>query len=165
MGIYTDSHDGKRYSINIAYPELQMINNNPDFHFCWMSENEPIRDENSDYYEDESKSNTSSIGGSHLLSKTNNANSINSDSSSYYRRMQQNNNEDKKENNEDKKENNNTRRVLKEKITVMTAAGKTITGRVWHWVCGPCASTKLRDWFLICTKPYPYISCRKQAWN
>ena len=131
MGIYTDSHDGKTYSINIAYPELQMINNNPDFHFCWMSENEPIRDENSDYYEDE----------------------------------RQNNNEDKKENNEDKKENNNTGRVLKEKITVMTAAGKTITGRVWHWVCGPCAGTRLRDWFLICTKPYPYTSYRKQAWN
>ena len=116
MGIYTDSQDGKTYSINIAPPDLQMINNNPDFHFCWMSENEPIRDENSDYYED-------------------------------------------------KKENNNTRRVLKEKITVMTAAGKTITGRVWHWVCGPCAGTKLRDWFLICTKPYPYTRNRKQAWN
>jgi len=115
MGIYTDSHDGKTYSINIAPPELQMINNNPDFHFCWMSENEPIRDENSDYYED-------------------------------------------------KNENNNTRRVLKEKITVMTAAGKTITGRVWHWVCGPCAGTKLRDWFLICTKPYPYNRPKKQAW-
>ena len=42
---------------------------------------------------DESKSNTSSIGGSHLLSKTNNASSINSDSSSYYRRMQQNQND------------------------------------------------------------------------
>ncbi len=116
MGIYTDSHDGKTYSINIAYPELQMINNNPDFHFCWMSENEPIRDENSDYYED-------------------------------------------------KKENNNTRRVLKEKITVMTAAGKTITGRVWHWVHGHCAGTDLQNWFLICTEPYPYIRNRKQAWN
>ena len=36
---------------------------------------------------DESKSNTSSIGGSHLLSKTNNASSINSDSYIYYRRI------------------------------------------------------------------------------
>tara|TARA_Y100001935_G_scaffold255566_1_gene269541 strand:- start:2616 stop:2966 length:351 start_codon:yes stop_codon:yes gene_type:complete len=115
MGIYTDSHDGKRYSINIDYPELQMINNNPDFHFCWMSENEPIRDENSDYYEDE-------------------------------------------------KNDNETTRVFKEQITVRTAAGKTITGRVWHWVCGPCAGTKLRDWFLICTKTYPYNRPKKQAW-
>ena len=47
MGIYTDSH-GNTYSINIADPELQMISNNPDFHFCWMNENENIRDKNSD---------------------------------------------------------------------------------------------------------------------
>ena len=115
MGIYTDSH-GNTYSINIADPELQMISNNPDFHFCWMNENENIRYKNSDYYED-------------------------------------------------KTEDNDTRRVLKEKITVMTTTGETVTGRVWHWVRGPCAGTDLKHWFIICTKPYPYIRNRKQAWN
>jgi len=78
MGIYTDSH-GNTYSINIGDPELQMISNNPDFHFCWMNENGSIQDENSDFYQD-------------------------------------------------KTENNNKRRVLKEQITVRTAAGETITG-------------------------------------
>jgi len=115
MGIYTDSH-GNTYSINIGDPELQMISNNPDFHFCWMNENGSIQDENSDFYQD-------------------------------------------------KTENNNKRRVLKEQITVRTAAGETITGRVWHWVCGHCAGTKLRSWFIICTKPYPYNRNRKQAWG
>ena len=115
MGIYTDSH-GNTYSINIGDPELQMISNNPDFHFCWMNENESIRDENSDYYED-------------------------------------------------KTEDNDTRRVLKEKITVMTTASETVTGRVWHWVHGLCTGTDLKSWFIICTKPYPYIRNRKQAWN
>ena len=139
MGIYTDSH-GNTYSINIADPELQMISNNPDFHFCWMNENENIRDKNSDYYEDDSTNNL-----------------LNED--------KKENNEDKKENNEDEKENNNTRRMLKEKITVMTTARETVTGRVWHWVHGPCAGTDLQNWFIICTKPYPYIRNRKQAWN
>ena len=115
MGIYTDSH-GNTYSINIADPELQMISNNPDFHFCWMNENENIRDKNSDYYEDETKD-------------------------------------------------EETSRVLKDQITVMTTAGETVTGRVWHWVHGPCAGTDLKHWFIICTKPYPYIRNRKQAWN
>ena len=115
MGIYTDSH-GNTYSINIADPELQMISNNPDFHFCWMNENENIRDKNSDYYEDETKD-------------------------------------------------EETSRVVKDQITVMTTAGETVTGRVWHWVHGPCAGTDLKHWFIICTKPYPYIRNRKQAWN
>ena len=115
MGIYTDSH-GNTYSINIADPELQMISNNPDFHFCWMNENENIRDKNSDYYEDETKD-------------------------------------------------DETSRVLKDQITVMTTAGETVTGRVWHWVHGPCAGTDLKHWFIICTKPYPYSRNRKQAWN
>lgn len=115
MGIYTDSH-GNTYSINIADPELQMISNNPDFHFCWFNENEPVRDTKSDCYEDET-------------------------------------------------EDNDTGSVLKGKITVMTAAGETVTGRVWHWVHGPCAGTDLKDWFIICTKPYPYSRNRKQAWN
>ena len=112
MGIYTDSH-GKTYSINIANPELQMISNNPDFHFCWFNENQPVLDTKS----------------------------------------------------EDKTEDNDTRSVLKENITVMTTAGETVTGRVWHWVRGPCAGTDLKDWFIICTKPYPYSRNRKQAWN
>ena len=115
MGIYTDSH-GNTYSINIADPELQMISNNPDFHFCWMNENENIRDKNSDYYEDETKD-------------------------------------------------EETSRVVKDQITVMTTAGETVTGRVWHWVHGPCAGTDLKHWFIICTKPYPYSRNRKQAWN
>ena len=115
MGIYTDSH-GNTYSINIADQELQMISNNPDFHFCWMNENENIRDKNSDYYEDETKD-------------------------------------------------EETSRVLKDQITVMTTAGETVTGRVWHWVHGPCAGTDLKHWFIICTKPYPYSRNRKQAWN
>ena len=115
MGIYTDSH-GNTYSINIADPELQMISNNPDFHFCWMNENENIRDKNSDYYEDETKD-------------------------------------------------EETSRVVKDQITVMTTAGENVTGRVWHWVHGPCAGTDLKHWFIICTKPYPYSRNRKQAWN
>ena len=49
MGIYTDSH-GNTYSINIGDPELQMISNNPDFHFCWMNDNDSIRDTKSNYY-------------------------------------------------------------------------------------------------------------------
>ena len=114
MGKYTDTH-GNTYSINIGDPELQMISNNPDFHFCWMNENESIEDENSDYYEDE-------------------------------------------------KNDNETTRVLKEQITVRTAAGETITGRVWHWVDGPCFGTKLMSWFILCTKPYPYIRRKKEAW-
>jgi len=115
MGIYTDSH-GNKYSINIADPELQMISNNPDFHFCWFNENEPVRDKNSDCYEN-------------------------------------------------KTEDEDTGCVLKEQITVTTTAGENVTGRVWHWVNGACAGTDLRDWFIICTKPYPYIRNRKQAWN
>jgi len=114
MGKYTDTH-GNTYSINIGDPELQMISHNPDFHFCWMNENESIEDENSDYYED-------------------------------------------------KKNDNETTRVLKEQITVRTAAGETITGRVWHWVDGPCFGTKLMSWFILCTKPYPYIRRKKEAW-
>ena len=107
MGIYTDSH-GNTYIINIACSALQKINKNPDFHFCWMNENGPIQDENSDYYED-------------------------------------------------KTEDDETRRVFKDEITVTTAAGETVTGRVWHWVLGPCAGTKLRNWFIICRGSYPYI--------
>ena len=53
-------------------------------------------------------------------------------------------------------EDDNTTRVLKKQITVTSAAGETVTGRVWHWVHGPCSGTSLRDWFIICTKPYPY---------
>lgn len=118
MGKYTDSH-GNTYSINIGYPELQMISNNPDFHFCWMNENGSIQHENSDFYQDETRNN------------------------------------------------NNKVRVLKEQITVRTAAGETITGRVWHWVDGPCFGTKLMSWFIICTKPYPYNPYnrrKKEAW-
>jgi len=51
MGIYTDSN-GTTYNINIDGGDLQMLQNNPDFHFCWMSENYQIDDEHSDYYED-----------------------------------------------------------------------------------------------------------------
>jgi len=54
MGIYTDSH-GNTYSINIGDPELQMISNNPDFHFCWMNENDSIRDTKSNYYEEKTE--------------------------------------------------------------------------------------------------------------
>ena len=107
MGVYSDSH-GNTYSINIAYPDLQMINNNSDFHLCWMNENEAILDENSNYYEGE-------------------------------------------------KTDDQTNRVLKNEITVTTAAGETIRGRVWHWVHGPCSGTKLKNWFIICTKSYPYV--------
>ncbi len=115
MGIYTDSH-GNTYSINIGDPELQMISNNPDFHFCWMNDNDSIQDTKSNYYEE-------------------------------------------------KTDGDETRDVLKESITVTTAAGETVTGRVWHMVRGPCSGTHLRNWFIICTKPYPYNRNRKQAWG
>ena len=115
MSIYTDSQ-GNTYSINIADPELQMISNNPDFHFCWMNENDQIQDTKSDYYED-------------------------------------------------KTDEGETTQVLKNHITVTTAAGDSVTGRVWHMVHGPCSGTDLRNWFIICTKPYPYTRDRKQAWG
>ena len=115
MGIYTDSH-GNTYSINIGDPELLMISNNPDFHFCWMNENDSIRDTKSNYYEE-------------------------------------------------KTDGDETRDVLKESITVTTAASETVTGRVWHMVSGPCSGTHLRNWFIICTEPYPYNRNRKQAWG
>ena len=54
MGIYTDSH-GNTYSINIGDPELQMISNNPDFHFCWMNDNDSIQDTKSNYYEEKTE--------------------------------------------------------------------------------------------------------------
>ena len=115
MGTYTDSN-GTTYNINIEGTDLQMLQNNPDFHFCWMSENCQIQDENSDYYED-------------------------------------------------KTDDNETNRILKNKITVKTAAGETVTGRVWHMVRDHCSGTDLRNWFIICTKPYPYTRDRKQAWG
>jgi len=115
MGIYTDSN-GNIYDINIDGLDLQMLNNNLDFHFCWMNENDQLRDTKSHYYEDNT-------------------------------------------------EDDNTRRVLKKQITVTSATGETVTGRVWHWVDGPCSGTSLRDWFIICTKPYPYNRDRRQAWG
>jgi len=115
MGVYTDSN-GTTYNINIDGRDLQMLQNNQDFHFCWMSENSQIYDIQSDYYED-------------------------------------------------RVEDNETHRVFKNQITVTTAAGETITGRVYHWVRGPCSGTDLEDWFIICTKPYPYIRDRKEAWG
>ena len=51
MGTYTDSN-GNTYDINIDGLDLQMLNNNPDFHFCWMNENDQLRDTKSHYYED-----------------------------------------------------------------------------------------------------------------
>ena len=66
---------------------------------------------------------------------------------------------------EEKTEGDETRDVLKESITVTTAAGETVTGRVWHMVRDHCSGTNLRNWFIICTKPYPYIRDTKQAWN
>ncbi len=115
MGTYTDSN-GNTYDINIDGLDLQMLNNNPDFHFCWMNENDQIRDTNSDYYEEIT-------------------------------------------------EDDNTTRVLKKQITVTSATGETVTGRAWHWVHGACSGTSLRDWFIICTKPYPYNRDRRQAWG
>jgi hypothetical protein len=38
MGIYTDSNGDAR-TINIGGNSLKLIQNNPDFHFCWMREN------------------------------------------------------------------------------------------------------------------------------
>ena len=114
MGTYTDSN-GTTYNINIEGTDLQMLQNNPDFHFCWMSENPQICDIQSDYYEDK----------------------IDDDDTE-------------------------TNRVLKNQITVKTAAGQSITGRAWHWVRGHCSGTDLKDWFIICTKPYPY---NRQAWS
>ena len=66
---------------------------------------------------------------------------------------------------EDNTEDDNTTRVLKKQITVTSATGKTVTGRVlnWHWVHGPCSGTSLRDWFIICTKPYPYNRDRRTS--
>ena len=107
MGIYTDSN-GNTYNINIDDGDLQTLQNNPDFHFCWMSENYPIYDEQSDYYEDY-------------------------------------------------QEDDETRRTFKKQLTVKTASGGSVTGRMYHWVRGPCSGTDLKDWFIICTKPYPYV--------
>ena len=115
MGVYTDSN-GNTYNINIDGGDLQMLQNNPDFHFCWMSENSQIYDIHSDYYEDRT-------------------------------------------------EDNEIHRVFKKQLTVKTASGDSVTGRMYHWVRGPCSGTDLEDWFIICTKPYPYIRDRKEAWG
>ena len=105
MGIYTDSNGDAR-TINIDGNSLKLIQNNPDFHFCWMRENSPIQDKQSDYYEDIT-------------------------------------------------EDNETHRIFKNQLTVKTASGNSVTGRMYHWVRGHCCGTDLKDWFIICTKPYP----------
>jgi len=53
---------------------------------------------------------------------------------------------------------NETHRIFKNQLTVKTASGDSVTGRMYHWVCGPCSGTDLKDWFIICTNPCPYTT-------
>ena len=42
--------------------------------------------------------------------------------------------------------------VFKKVVTVNCADGSPVSGRVYHWVKGPCCGTPLKKWFIICMK-------------
>jgi hypothetical protein len=37
-------------------------------------------------------------------------------------------------------------------VTVNCPYGSQVSGKVYHWVKGPCCGTPLKNWFIICTK-------------
>jgi len=44
--------------------------------------------------------------------------------------------------------------LFNKEVTVNCADGSPATGKVYHWVKGPCCGTPLKNWFILCTKKY-----------